>query len=519
MTQSTVPGAGLRPYRHASRWFFLALMLLALLVSAAPAFAGSDPAASQGLPGPTAPLSCPGNLLVNGDFETGSFNPWYTWGNITQVQSAVVYNGTYAALLNGGNIGQAINVVANVPYQLRWYHRSDDPNCDVLVRIFYYNGSTEVGYFSKYTSGTTWALDTLNGTAPATANNAEFEFINSCDYNFYLDDVCLPSGPVDYGDAPDTGFGTGVGNYNTRASDNGPAHLIVPNLRLGVNAPDNDNGGLQNSPATLDDTTLTPDDEDGVGTLPTVTTGSTSVSLNVSVYNNTPTNATVACWIDFNRNGSFADTGERASTTVNPGASQQTKGLTFTGFAPPSAGTSYLRCRISSTSSEVTNATGVATSGEVEDYQISVPLAVQLAGFEAAAQTDRVLVTWETVSEANNAGFNLYRATSADGERTLLANVPSSAPGATQGAAYSYEDSNVTAGQTYWYWLEDVDLNGAATLHGPVSVVFQAPTAVTLGGYSAGSGAPASVTLWALAITALLAVFAGVTALRRNRTA
>ena len=51
----------------------------------------------------------------------------------------------------------------------------------------------------------------------------------------------------------------------------------------------------------------TSDDEDGVSTLPTIYNTSTSVPLAVSVFNNTGATATVACWIDFNRNGVFGD--------------------------------------------------------------------------------------------------------------------------------------------------------------------------------------------------------------------
>ena len=69
---------------------------------------------------------------------------------------------------------------------------------------------------------------------------------------------------LDYGDAPDTGAGTGVGNYNTVATDSGPSHVIVANLQLGATAPDADNGTLQNVAATADDTTGTPDDEDSI---------------------------------------------------------------------------------------------------------------------------------------------------------------------------------------------------------------------------------------------------------------
>ena len=148
----------------------------------------------------------------------------------------------------------------------------------------------------------------------------------------------------DFGDAPDTGAGTGLGNYNTVTSDSGPSHVIVPNLKLGANAPDADSGTLQNAAATADDTTDT-DDEDGVTTLPTVTTASASVPLNVSVLNNTGSEATLACWLDFNRDGDFLDIGERAVATVSSSASQQTKALTFTGFATPTTGVSYLRSR------------------------------------------------------------------------------------------------------------------------------------------------------------------------------
>ncbi|HSN78566.1 MAG TPA: hypothetical protein VL334_26145, partial [Anaerolineae bacterium] len=57
----------------------------------------------------------------------------------------------------------------------------------------------------------------------------------------------------------------------------------------------------------------------------------------------------------------------------------------------------------------------------------------------------------------------------------------------------------VEPGQTYWYWLEDLDLGGTATLHGPISVTLDDPTAVTLSGMTAGQTlASASMPLAAL---------------------
>ncbi len=146
------------------------------------------------------------------------------------------------------------------------------------------------------------------------------------------------------------------------------------------------------------------------------------------------------------------------------------------------------------------------------------PLAVTLASFDAQGQADRVVVTWETVSEINNAGFNLYRGLQADGsDRALLTYVASQAPGSTQGAFYSYEDVAVEVGQTYWYWLEDIDLSGATTLHGPVSATVQAPTAVTLGGLEAAAGGGASFV--GLALAAGLATAGGLFWRRRRQEA
>ena len=152
--------------------------------------------------------------------------------------------------------------------------------------------------------------------------------------------------------------------------------------------------------------------------------------------------------------------------------------------------------------------TGRADGGEVEDYTFNPgPLAVTLASFDAQSQSDHVLVSWETVSETGNAGFNLYRADNATAPQTLLAFVPSQAPGSTQGYSYAWQDGEVVAGQTYWYWLEDIALNGATTLHGPVSVTFQTPTAVALASMEAEAATPTA------AFPLLLALLAGCGAL------
>jgi hypothetical protein len=126
-------------------------------------------------------------------------------------------------------------------------------------------------------------------------------------------------------------------------------------------------------------------------------------------------------------------------------------------------------------------------------------LAVTLADFHAAQQGDAVLVTWETASELDNRGFNLYRGTSPDGwDRQLNTTlIPSQSQGSPGGFVYTWlDDVDLVPGTSYYYWLQDVDTSGAMTMHGPVSVDYIGPTAVTLNGVQASPAAGAAALPW-----------------------
>lgn len=142
----------------------------------------------------------------------------------------------------------------------------------------------------------------------------------------------------------------------------------------------------------------------------------------------------------------------------------------------------------------------------------STPLAVMLASFQATALEDAILVQWETVSEIDNRGFNLYRGVSpAAPDRQLNPHlIPSQSQGSPTGFLYTWEDRvDLVASQTYYYWLEDVAVNGRMTIHGPVNVLFGTPTAVGLAALAAqspgGAGGGLAVGLLALASLALVA--------------
>ncbi len=147
----------------------------------------------------------------------------------------------------------------------------------------------------------------------------------------------------------------------------------------------------------------------------------------------------------------------------------------------------------------------------------SSPQAVTMADFSAAQTGDAVLLTWETVSELENRGFNLYRGVdpSAPDRQLNDALIPSQSQGNPGGFIYTWEDrADLVPGTTYYYWVEDVDIYGAATRHGPVSVDYGAPTAVRL----LDAGAVTTLPLAMPLIGAGLLALAGLAATGRRRS-
>ena len=85
--------------------------------------------------------------------------------------------------------------------------------------------------------------------------------------------------------------------------------------------------------------------------------------------------------------------------------------------------------------------------------------------------TTSVEVEWETASELNTVGFNLYRSQSSDGQYDQINDtlIPSSTDPLT-GGEYNYLDEGVNAGLTYYYRLEEIDSVGNSTFFGPIEI-------------------------------------------------
>jgi len=96
------------------------------------------------------------------------------------------------------------------------------------------------------------------------------------------------------------------------------------------------------------------------------------------------------------------------------------------------------------------------------------PTLVLMSSFEAAPANQGVALRWTTDVEIDNEGFNIWRA---DGFKKISPAMIPAKGGATGGAAYDYFDGDLLNGRPYFYLLEDVDVNGISTFHGPVKAV------------------------------------------------
>ncbi len=107
--------------------------------------------------------------------------------------------------------------------------------------------------------------------------------------------------------------------------------------------------------------------------------------------------------------------------------------------------------------------------GGSESFVSNNTTAIKLDSFAARAARGKVTLNWKTGTEVNNAGFNLYRSNKVDGTRIKVnGGIIAAAGEAVSGASYGYTDAPGYG--VFYYWLEDVEFTGKATLHGPVQV-------------------------------------------------
>lgn len=292
---------------------------------------------------------------------------------------------------------------------------------------------------------------------------------------------------VDYGQGNEPNAGAGdqwlfLGDFSFCAFDYGDApntygsarHALgYRSLYLGTAA-----DGESNSPAAPgtgangDDSTTSPgvDDENGVASFPNYVNPSTTYTVSVQATNTSTTAAaTLYGYIDFNRDGDFADANERSNAVSVPANSANVAFNVTWSSVPANAGgeaATYARFRVGYTASEVQSPTGLANSGEVEDYFIPIDtLPVTVAYFQSSARG----AEWSTTSETANIGFRLIGR--GKGGEIELGRLPAAATDSQTPQHYRL-DARLDAqlDKVRELWLEEIGISGGARRHGPFAL-------------------------------------------------
>lgn len=106
-------------------------------------------------------------------------------------------------------------------------------------------------------------------------------------------------------------------------------------------------------------------------------------------------------------------------------------------------------------------------------YDGDIPLPVELSSFSAVLTAENLVnLTWVTQSETGVQGYYIYRSNSEVLEDAILISPLVEATNSSEQHSYTYTDSELFEEGMYYYWLQNVDLNGNVDFHGPVSVNF-----------------------------------------------
>ena len=95
-------------------------------------------------------------------------------------------------------------------------------------------------------------------------------------------------------------------------------------------------------------------------------------------------------------------------------------------------------------------------------HRATGPLPVSLSKFRPERlESGEIVVRWVTESELNNAGFNILRSDTRDGEFTKITTALIAGQGTTsERTAYEWKDTSAKPNVTYYYQIQDVSLDG-----------------------------------------------------------
>jgi hypothetical protein len=254
---------------------------------------------------------------------------------------------------------------------------------------------------------------------------------------------------------------------------------------------------IDNTQAGLSSFTLTTADASAVAGHQRLVTmsGSTDIGIDFDYRTSTPRNVSGVLWED-NNSDSVIDSGEAGIPGVtidllNAGgivvATTTTSAYGDYSFAGVQGGTYTVR---------ITDTTGVLSgytqtyeydgtlNGEVSNIDVSsvdatrdfgffkpIPTQVILSHFGVFERNGQMIVRWETASETNTLGFNLFRLDPATGEyKQVNSGLLPAMHKPHRGGKYSIKDAGASPGNTYTYNLVEVEVHGGQISYGPFTV-------------------------------------------------
>ncbi len=242
---------------------------------------------------------------------------------------------------------------------------------------------------------------------------------------------------LDWGDAPDT--------YNTLSASNGARHNTSLAFHLGATV-DGNLDGQPTGTANGDDTDAEGDDDDGI-TLPAAFITGTTANVTVNASGAGRLNA----WVDFNNDGDWGDMGEQIFDNVPVMTGNNALSFAVPAGATPS--TTFARFRYTTASVMTPAFTGLQTTGEVEDYQVTII-------------NNQYNISSPTVAEGNAGPTNLTFAvsrTNGTGTGSVDYSVPT-------GTATSGTDYNALAAGTVNFANGETSKNVTVTVNGDLVV-------------------------------------------------
>jgi len=104
----------------------------------------------------------------------------------------------------------------------------------------------------------------------------------------------------------------------------------------------------------------------------------------------------------------------------------------------------------------------------------------------------KVEITWETATEQQTAGFNIYRSNNPDSDFVLVNEneLIDSQGSPVSGARYEFIDDSVVAGESYYYVLEEIEYDSTRNRYDEDIFKYSVP----------------EVTWWAVILTAVSAI-------------